>query len=186
MGIQRLQQSLQRAFGYRRPFLTPNSDQLIFSFKWGVPLNIVLLVIHWLVSEAYHLVQVNSYTNNPKVATAVISEIYLCISYQLIWAIIIPIAGGSYTVLVTIVLLKMYHKGMSLAGICSASIAAACQPSRIQIDGSTGHFPHDLAHEKLKWGVTHDPDETLDGIGHATFSAGYVFSIDRGKAVCLN
>ncbi|OQE15658.1 hypothetical protein PENSTE_c027G08766 [Penicillium steckii] len=172
--------------GLRVSSPVPDTEQrstyfLSMPFKWAIPLNIVILLVHWLVSEAYHLVQVESYTNNPRIAPAVFSEMYLCISYKLIWAIIIPIAGGSYTMLVAIGLFKMYPEGMPPAGICSASIAAACQPSRVQIDGSTVQFPNDLAHKKLKWGITQDPDETSGGIGHATFSADDVLPLKKGK-----
>lgn len=62
---------------------------------------------------------------------------------------------------------------MPLAGCCSASIAAACQPSRLACDvsGSNKSFPSDLAEKKLKWGVVERPEQSEFGIGHATFSA---------------
>lgn len=52
---------------------------------------------------------------------------------------------------------------MPLAGCCSASIAAACQPSRLGCDasGSIKCFPSDLVEKKLKWGVVERPERSL-------------------------
>lgn len=71
--------------------------------------------------------------------------------------------------------------GMPLAGICSASMMAKCQPSHIQSDGSMVPFPMDLAYKKPKWDVVDASDESPDSIGHVAFSAGEFMSLKEGR-----
>jgi hypothetical protein len=76
--------------------------------------------------------------------------------------------------LVLTAVIPKFPANVPLSGCCSASIAAACQPSRVGPDNETllGEFEPDLACRKLKWGVVEKyDDEDTTSIGHATFAA---------------
>jgi hypothetical protein len=88
----------------------------------------------------------------------------------------VPVNGAICFVLVMVCVLMKFPKGIALAGCCSASIAAACQP----VDARGGSTP-DLAQKTLKWGGVVRPDETDSAIGHATFTTDEAAPLELGK-----
>lgn len=93
------------------------------------------------------------------------------------------VTGGICVVLMSFAVFKRFTGGMSLAGCCTASIAAAYQLQRKPGNPSTaqGKFLPDLAKQKLKWGEVLALSEGHNGIGHATFTDGIVIPLEKGK-----
>lgn len=100
--------------------------------------------------------------------------------------------GSATLVLFAVAIFKRYPGSSPLAGCCSASLAAACQPSRgflgtgnEEMTGGKEEKANDLVYKKLKWGVVEragDVDIDVDsGIGHATFAVGSVMPLILGK-----
>lgn len=137
--------------------------------RWAIPVSICIAVLHWAVSETLFLARVDVYDVNTRQIDleASVTDVF----YSLLPKYI-TVAIGSVLVitLVCIGMLGRYPDTMPLAGCCSASIAAACQPSRPRDDGVPGRFPDDLAYKKLQWGILETSEEDIgSGIGHATF-----------------
>ena len=137
--------------------------------KWAIPVSICIAVLHWAVSETLFLAQIDVYDVNTRqidLGTSVTDVFYSLLPKY----ITVAIGSALVITLVCIGMFASYPGTMPLAGCCSASIAAACQPSRPRGDGVPGRFPEDLAYKKLQWGVLETCEEDLgSGIGHATF-----------------
>lgn len=141
--------------------------------RWSIPISIIITIIHWLVSQGLLFLQFDIHTSGWEEPSTVNSTSYIFLAKATIWFVIVPVLIASLFALFCLGFLKKYAPHMPLAGCCSASIAAACQPSRLACDvsGSNKSFPSDLAEKKLKWGVVERPEQSEFGIGHATFSA---------------
>ncbi|KAF7167150.1 hypothetical protein CNMCM5623_000557 [Aspergillus felis] len=165
----------------------PNTEQkstytLSVPLKWGIPTTICVTVLHWLISEMVFLARIDVYDVNSHgsgTPTSVTDIFYSPL------AMIIAVSLGSamVAILVIIGIFKKYPDSMPLAGCCSASIAAACQPSRVLGNGiGNQEFPEDLVYKKIQWGVVESPEENMPlGIGHATFAAEDVSPLVEGK-----
>ena len=157
------------AYGSKRNFLrvtTPSGRQrstyrLQLPYRYGLPLLIVSIILHWLVSQSIFLARVDvtdSLDNEvPDVA------ISTC-GYSPI-AIILVIILGSLIVLVGIVHgFRKGRAGMPLVGSCSAAISAACHPPAADTDASL---------KRVMWGVVTDEnvDSTRGSVGHCSFTS---------------
>ncbi|CAI7664699.1 unnamed protein product [Penicillium bialowiezense] len=148
--------------GLRVSNATPGTDQrrayfLSLPYKWGVPKMICTTVIHWMATEIFCLARVDSYSSEPDGPS-------LTSRFNFIYAS--PDA--------------MIYGGIPLAGCCTASIAAACQPPQNRVN-SCQQFEECLAYKKLKWGAAQESHEMGSGVGHATFSADTVKPLINGQ-----
>ena len=150
-------------FGRRRQPLrvtTSHGDQrstywLTLPYRYGVPLMIIAVLIHWLFSRSIFLVDIQ-FTDTSDSTTFTI--------FRCGWspsAIILSIIVVGLFVIVSLLFgFRKYAVGPPLVGSCSAAIAAACHR---EADESA-----DMVFSPLKWGVTSKKE---DGVGHCTFSA---------------
>jgi hypothetical protein len=158
---------------------------LSLPYRWSIPTTIMVTFFHWLVTEVFFFVQVNVYADNSAASSSetMKSIRYLFVSKTTLWFIVIPLGGLIIFALIIISLWKTFPSNIPLAGCCSASLAAACQPSRLQQDasGMTKLFPANLATKALRWGVVERPSEMPFGIGHATFTVDEVPTLEKEK-----
>ncbi|KAJ5765392.1 hypothetical protein N7520_004951 [Penicillium odoratum] len=145
--------SRKAAKGLRVTWPMPKSEQrstyfLSLPYRWSVPITLIITLIHWLVSAMFSFVQLDVHgIDSGTTVTA--------INYVLFWRdiliLVVPIGLGAYGVLILLGYFKKFPEGMPLAGCCSASIAAACQPSLLHGNelGSMTVFPSDLSSRKL-------------------------------------
>lgn len=141
-------------------------------YKWSIPSTVAIITLHWIVSEMQFFARIEMYamdrSGSHKIST--IGRIY-----SSPFASLVAVCLGSAMLLglAVISLIKRYPDSIPLSGCCSASIAAACHPSRVYDDETPADtFDPDLSAQKLMWGVVELPDEdTNDNIGHATFAA---------------
>jgi uncharacterized membrane-anchored protein YitT (DUF2179 family) len=166
----------------------PDTEQrstyfLSLPYRWSIPIMTILTVIHWLVTEVFFLVQVDVHTENSGAPNSIKSIRYMFLSNSTLWFIVLPLGVLSISILVAMSKAKTFPASIPLAGCCSASIAAACQPSRVQQDtsGLAKTFPSDLATKALIWGVVERPEEMEFGIGHATFTADDVSPLEEDR-----
>lgn len=136
---------------------------------------IAMTIAHWIVSEMIVFGQSEFRTRYLTNAPPRETMVFL---YGFIPAMrhAVPVNGAICFVLVMVCVLMKFPKGIALAGCCSASIAAACQP----VDARGGSTP-DLAQKTLKWGGVVRPDETDSAIGHATFTTDEAAPLELGK-----
>ncbi|KAJ5107769.1 hypothetical protein N7456_004444 [Penicillium angulare] len=152
-------------------------------YRWSIPTTTIIAAVHFLVSEGVSFMQIDVQSSGWNASSTTHTTNFLFISTITVAVIILPVLGISLIVLIALILLRSYTSYMPLAGCCSASIAAACQPSRLPHDmlGRKTMFPADLAEKNLKWGVVEAPNRAEFGIGHATFSGDDVTPLEEEK-----
>ena len=136
---------------------------------WAIPSLIASALLHWLFSEMLFLVQLDIHNVNGEVRQVISTQYYSPFAMFLA----VPLAAVILVVLIIVASFKRYPAGAPLAGCCSASISAACQPGQER-------FEEELSYTKLKWGVV-DTSTTRNDIGHATFSNVDVGPLASGK-----
>ena len=113
--------------------------RLQLPYKYGVPLLAASATLHWLVSQSLFLVNMTGYGTKGQNLTLTISTIgYSCI------AIITVIFLGGVILLLEVLNGFRRHRGMPLAGSCSAAISAACHRPEEDVDAAT---------KPVMWGV---------------------------------
>lgn len=178
-------ESKKPAKGLRVSSPVANTEQrgtyfLSLPYKWSIPATVVITTIHWLVSEILIIVQIDvNKIGTRKPSQTVSLNYYYTGTNPLLLAV--GLGTGVVVAFLCLASWMKYPTAMPLAGCCSASIAAACQPSGpLEDDSNSGsEFPRDLALQKLKWGVVLYPEEGRHGIGHATFTAGEVAPLEE-------
>ena len=132
--------------------------RLQLPYKYGIPLLIASAALHWLVSQSLFLVNMTGYSTKGQKLMQTISGIgYSCI------AIITVIFFGAILLLLEVLNGFRVHRGMPLAGSCSAAISAACHRPDEDVDAAT---------KPVMWGVVHSEN----GVGHCCFTS---FEVSR-------
>jgi hypothetical protein len=152
-------------------------------FKWAIPSMVSLTLLHWLVSQMLFFSDLDIYRMQPEGLPRVDTLGYVYTS-ALPAILAVSLSGVILIALVLTALIPKFPANVPLSGCCSASIAAACQPSRVGPDNETllGEFEPDLACQKLKWGVVEKHDDgDSNSIGHATFAARETTQLVKGK-----
>jgi len=112
-----------------------------------------MVVIHWLISEAFFFAQVDVHSDNPNASSPIVSLNYAVIGGGACGASFWICAAG-IMIMFGIAFLMKYPASILSAGCCSSSIVAACQPAQQQstVSGQSFiGFPPDLANRKLQW-----------------------------------
>lgn len=127
---------------------------------WAIPSIAIFTTLHWLISQMFFLVQVEVYdvNGNLDVSNSITTQYFSPLAMLLV----VSISAAGLLFLMGTAIFRHYPRGSTLAGCCSASLSAACQP------GKSG-FDDDLPLQKLNWGVVDVPAGERD-VGHATFS----------------
>ncbi|OJJ84492.1 uncharacterized protein ASPGLDRAFT_34996 [Aspergillus glaucus CBS 516.65] len=196
--------------GLRVSSPAPNTAQrstytLSVPLKWGIPTTACIAVLHWLVSQMFFCASIDVYPlssgadggtgsgSGSDAGSGAPSSLYNTFYSPLAMVISVSLGSATLIVLLAVAIFKRYPGSIPLAGCCSASLAAACQPSRSflgtgneEVTGEEEEVGvNDLVYKKLKWGVVEgagDVDIDVDsGIGHATFAVGGVTPLMVGK-----
>ena len=127
--------------------------RLQLPYKYGIPLLTASATLHWLVSQSLFLVNMTGYWTKGQHLIQTISAIgYSCI------AIITVIFLGAILLLLEVLNGFRVHRGMPLAGSCSAAISAACHRPEQDVDAAT---------KPVMWGVV----SSKNGVGHCCFTS---------------
>ncbi|CAG7971945.1 unnamed protein product [Penicillium salamii] len=156
---------------------------LSIPLKWILPFIAAMTVIHWATSSVLPIghTTLHSIGSELKIVSP---SVHTNVLVDFRWLMIsMSIAAGVIVVVFSLAVFMTFPSGMPLAGCCTASIAAACQPTRRQGSdlAAQREFAPGLEYQKLKWGVVVDPAETHDGVGHATFTDGPTVPLEKGK-----
>lgn len=152
-------------------------------YKWAIPCTTAIAALHWLVSEMQFFDRLTIYKlerQGPQ-EIATVGRIY---SSSFAAIIAVGLASCLLIGFCLVSFVSRYPAKVPLSGCCSASIAAACQPSR-EYNGDTPKvdFDEDLSSQKLVWGVVEVPDNATNGnIGHATFAAAETARLEKDKS----
>lgn len=137
-------------------------------FRFSIPLIILWTTLHWLASQSFFLVRINSIALNGVSSlsnAAAFSGLSIICFIALDGALILAMIGMGW---------RRFPSRMPVAGNCSVAISAACHPHEDEIDSYM---------EWVQWGAV--PLETsksgLGAIGHCSFSSKAVFEPEEGK-----
>lgn len=124
-------------------------------YRYGVPLLIALMAMHWLVSQSIFLVHVVKLDIagrvDPQPAISTCGYFIIAIISAMILGTIIILSG-------ILVGSRKFKAGMPLVGSCSAAISAACHAPKNDPDASL---------RPVMWGVI----KTNDSVGHCCLSS---------------
>ena len=129
-------------------------------YRVAVPLIVLSLLLHWLVSQSIFLAVVSTYNPDGDLASDI--AVVTC-GFSPVAMIFCIVAGG---VLIAIVVGMGYFKfesAMPVAGSCSVAIAAACHTN----GGAR------VSQGLLQWGEV-DNDGNVTEVGHCVFTNGLV------------
>ena len=135
--------------------LQRSTYRLQIPYIYGIPLLILLGVLHWLVSLTLFLARVNTYDSD---GYKIDDDSFASVGYSPIGMITVVLLGGLILFFLNLIGFSKYQDGLPLARTSSAAISAAFH--RPQDDG-------DAALKPAMWGaVEHDDD-----VGHCCFTS---------------
>ncbi|XMA11573.1 hypothetical protein WAI453_004364 [Rhynchosporium graminicola] len=131
---------------------------LSLPYRYLVPISLVSITTHWILSESLFLVSIDVYDEHgvrdcsQSILTCGFSCIALILLVGIGWLVLIVGLGMG---------LRRYDGGMPLAGSCSAALSASCHALEDEWE---------IALVPLKWGVVN----SHQGLGHCALSGRYV------------
>ncbi|CAN9441333.1 unnamed protein product [Alternaria alternata] len=172
----------------RQPSGTQRSTYFLqLPYRFGIPLMVLSVTLHWLVSQSIFLVAIELYEVNGdlyevngdlRVFDSNSVRLFdsqsdlKTLGYSPLAIIAVLALGGLMVISMVAFGYIPYKRGMPLAGTCSLAISAACHPTE-QVEGD-----ENIAEKMLQWGVVSIGD---DEIGHCAFSADEVGAVVKGK-----
>jgi hypothetical protein len=142
-------------------------------YRFGIPLMVLSVTLHWLVSQSIFLAAIELYEVNGDLGVGSSSQRdFKTLGYSPLAVIAVLVLGGLMIISMVAFGYIPYKRGMPLAGTCSLAISAACHPTE-QVEGDES-----IAEKMLQWGVVSIGD---DEIGHCAFSVDEVGAVVKGK-----
>lgn len=129
---------------------------LTLPYTYAVPLLSFFVLMHWLVSQSFFLVRIETYLED---GTKSVNKSMTTCGYSCIAIIFVIIVGVTMLVIGVTIGFRRYKPGMPLASSCSLAISAACHPPADDVGAAA--LP-------LMWGVV---EEDIDGVGHCSFTS---------------
>jgi hypothetical protein len=135
-------------------------------YKYAVPILVIYMVLHWLVSQSIYYVLIIPYTTRGE---ADWDQRVSCLAFSPLLIFCSVLVGSLMICLLIVLAFKRLKSAMPLAGACSAAISAACHPPKDE-------DPDTIALGPIKWGETMElSSDVIDGFQH---------DIDDGKGHC--
>lgn len=127
--------------------------------KWGIPLNALSGLMHWLASQMLFLVRSDKYDRQGQLSPDS-SEAACGFSSSALLALVVLLLV--LFILVSILGFLKFDAHVPFAGSCSWVISAACHPDPDEAEPWL---------EKVQWGVISEKNEDEEAVGHCSFSA---------------
>lgn len=159
-------------FGFLRKKLRVSSDPrgdqrsryfLQLPYRWSVPLVLMSILIHWMLSQSIFVVAVE------KPGDTSDTTLYSTCGYSPIAIIAVILTSTVLVSAVVITARRRFPTAIPVVASCSMAIAAACHHTNGQAQPDAPLLP-------LKWGVISGPGEVHEegSIRHCGFSSEYV------------
>lgn len=157
---------------------SPEGDQrssyfLSLPYRFGVPLMVIAAMLHWLVSQAINLINIEMYSWDEKSSAYLKSDMGSSTSGSIITCAYSPMAifflvAAAVALVFGLVIVgrQRFYCKLPVASSNNFLIAAACHPPREEVEAGGA------ALQKLQWGTMERRD---DKIGHCSFSSRNVF-----------
>ncbi|PWY67945.1 hypothetical protein BO70DRAFT_374505 [Aspergillus heteromorphus CBS 117.55] len=128
-------------------------------YRYGVPLFIVGVVFHWLLSESLFYVNILEYDILGELVTSTAIHglgfspipIFVCLLLQGVVFVVFVGLGA-----------RRFRAPMPLAAHCSVALSAACHPPADDLDAGR---------RAVMWGEVTGEDERIEGYSHCTFTS---------------
>lgn len=157
----------------------PSGSQLgthFLSLPWklAVPLMVVMMILHWLVSQSIFLIYITGYDYTVWGAYPFpMGAVFLWLGWSALALILSLLVGGILILALWISgFVFRYGSTMPLAQGCSVAISAACHPPRSDTNA---------AEEPLMYGVVRDPHIDEGRPQHVTFTSRVVQQLQPGN-----
>jgi len=132
-------------------------------YRWSLPLLAISGTLHWLMSQAFFLVRIDTWYSSTLSSTAACG--FSALSLIVLLSVLFVLLG-----IIGVVGLRKRQTRVPIVSSCSLAISAACHPPPKEVDAHLA---------KLQWGVTEN--EVVEGFGHCSLSAGSVTEPEEGK-----
>lgn len=114
--------------------------RLQLPYSYGVPLLVMSMVLHWLVSLSFFVVRItvrdpSNFTHNPSIGNTNAKDLLTC-SWSPIAIITVMVLGAILLLLLCLNGCRRYKPGLPLAGSSSAAISAACHRPETDVDAA--------------------------------------------------
>ncbi|KAJ5813671.1 uncharacterized protein N7503_000421 [Penicillium pulvis] len=134
---------------------------LSLPYAYSIPILVIYMVLHWLVSQSLFYFRMTVYTSSGKFANALTS----CVAYSPLPIFLSLLVGSLMLAILLGLSLRRFKSEMPLAGSCSAVISAACHPPRDDSNAALG---------LVRWGETMtSPEWMMNQLGRAEERKGH-------------
>jgi hypothetical protein len=143
---------------------------LSIPYIYGVPILLLHMLLHWLISQSLYYVLVIPYTTEGKADYGLEVSSIGYTSLPIFFGILV----ASLLVFLMILLgCKRLKSNMPLAGACSVAISAACHPPPGEDlnTAALGPIRWGQTVESPNWATDHSDDSIDDDRGHCSFTA---------------
>jgi len=146
----------------------PYEDQrstyfLQLPYRWSLPLLAISGTLHWLMSQTFFLVRIDTWEHDKQSSTAACG--FSALSLVVLLLVLFVLLG-----IIGAVGLRMRETKMPVVLSCSLAISAACHPPLDDVDAHLA---------EVQWGVT--GNEVVKGFGHCALSSRHVTEPEEGK-----
>lgn len=136
-------------------------------YQYGIPIMVLYMILHWLVSESIYYVLLIPYDGDQRVWEKRTS----CLGLTALPMLLAVVVGFLMIFLLVALAFRRFKSTMPLAGSCSAAISAACHPPKDDCTDTA-------ALGELMWGETGlppdwdiDQSDGDDQKGHCSFTS---------------
>lgn len=143
---------------------------LSIPYQYGVPLLLLHMLLHWLISQSLYYVLVIPYdTQGEAVDSLEVSSI----GYSSLPVFLAILVASLLVFLMMLLGCKRFKSNMPLAGACSVAISAACHPPQGEdLDtAALGPIRWGQTVEPPNWAIDHSDNSFDDDKGHCSFTA---------------
>jgi hypothetical protein len=137
--------------------------------RWGVPLNSISGLLHWLTAQTLFVVRLD---HRGRDGTLQVGQSIAACGFSGSGFLAIIVVLLLLLLLATVLALISFEARVPFAGSCSWIISAACHPPRDEVNAALG---------RVKWGVVLGAG-SADDPGHCSFSSGPVKKPKAGRS----
>jgi hypothetical protein len=133
-------------------------------YRWSLPLTAVSGILHWLMSQTFFLVRIDTLAKYTDTVTT------SACGFSITSLIVLLSVFGALLLTIGIIGLRKMDAKIPIAASCSLAISAACHPPPGDVDAHLA---------KVQWGVTQN--EVVTGFGHCSLSSKPVTEPEEGR-----
>jgi len=152
-----------------------SSYYLHLPYRYGLPLTVFLMLLHFFISQSIFLARVQYFDENGEID---VNDSFAYVGFSPI-AILISVCIGAVLIMAQILhSFRPLDNHMPIHGNSSVVISAMCHPSNGTVGNEEGE--EELSSRPVMWGAVVQPKDE-DEVGHCSFTADVVEQPVRGR-----